>query len=287
MAAVLTDIASPRVVDAIAENVAELWRRTFGAWPRARLDDESDALRSVTGIPHEFFNAVHLARLDERHADARIAELLDDYRRRRVPGTWWVGPTSAPADLTRLLAEHGLRGGGDMPGMAADIRALPESTPVPVEFTVERVAGHGQLREMAVPLGAGFEFSDQTMPSLLELFSAGGYGEDAPLAHFLGRLDGRPVACSSLHLGAGVAGVYNVATVPEAQRLGIGTAMTLAPIAHARALGYRVTILHASRYGYPIYLRLGFQTRCAIGVWLYEPPPLGGEDVLVRTEDAA
>jgi predicted acetyltransferase len=94
-----------------------------------------------------------------------------------------------------------------------------------------------------------------------------GIGHGFPLHHFLGRLDGEPVATASLLPAGGIAGVYDVSTVPEARRRGIGTAMTLATLRAARDLGYQLAFLQPSAMGRPLYERIGFRQRCVCPVY--------------------
>ncbi len=86
---------------------------------------------------------------------------------------------------------------------------------------------------------------------------------------YIGLLNGEPVATAMLFLGAGVASVYSIGVLPAARGQGIGTAMTLASLREARAMGYRIGILHASQMGLGMYRRLGFQEYCSVSDYIW------------------
>jgi predicted acetyltransferase len=81
------------------------------------------------------------------------------------------------------------------------------------------------------------------------------------------------VSTSLLFLAEGVAGIYFVATIPEARRRGIGFAITIKALKEAREMGYWVSILQASKMGEPVYRKIGFQEYCKISsyIWMNEP----------------
>ena len=83
----------------------------------------------------------------------------------------------------------------------------------------------------------------------------------------MGLADGTPVAVASLFLDAGIDGVYSVGTLPAARRRGYGAAVTLAALAHARDVGYRIASLWASAQGESVYRRLGFRPFGQIVLW--------------------
>jgi ribosomal protein S18 acetylase RimI-like enzyme len=85
---------------------------------------------------------------------------------------------------------------------------------------------------------------------------------------YIGFLDGTPGATSALVLDSGVAGIYAVATIPEARHKGIGSIMTVLPLLEARQLGYRVGVLQASPMGYPIYRKIGFKDVCTYRLYV-------------------
>jgi ribosomal protein S18 acetylase RimI-like enzyme len=80
-------------------------------------------------------------------------------------------------------------------------------------------------------------------------------------------MDGDPL---NTHLGGGVTGIYNVATLPQARQQGIGTALTVAPLLEARAQGYRVATLQSTPIGLNLYLRLGFREYCSFNAYFWQ-----------------
>jgi ribosomal protein S18 acetylase RimI-like enzyme len=129
--------------------------------------------------------------------------------------------------------------------------------------------GYGQVLQQV------FGAPDFVKEIYYEIFKSRGYDEDGDVQNYLAYLEGTPVGACTIVYGAGVAGVYSVATVEEARGRGIGRAVTLGPLLDARQRGYRVGVLEASDMGYNLYKQLGFEEYCLVEQYLYMP---GGGD---------
>ncbi len=158
----------------------------------------------------------------------------------------------------------------DAEGMAVDLRALQDA-PTQANLKVKRVDAVEDFGKWIQALAKVFEFPDESIAPLTATLGKLGVDENGKWHHYIGMLDGKIVGTSSMFLGSGVAGVYNVATLPEARRRGLGTALTLVPLRDARERGYCISILHASEMGLGIYRRLGFKEYCKISHYVYLP----------------
>lgn len=273
MSNILNDLVGPAVVEAIEANPADFFAY-LGQMPQADVYNGPDMMRMITGIPYPLCNTVIRARLPGEGLDERIDETLLHFKARQLPMLWWIGPTTSPSDLGERLVARGLVPAGSPVGMAADLEKLKDDLPTPPGMTIEKVLDTETLKQFGDILSTTFEFPEFVTEGFLDIFSSLGLGADQPLQNYVGFLDGELVGASSLFMGAGVAGIYNVGTVPEARGKGIGAAMTLAPLLEARARGYKIAILHASDLGYNVYRRLGFQEYCKMHIfaWLGGPP---------------
>jgi len=213
----------------------------------------------LTGLSYAFLNNVLHTHFEAEQAGKRIEETLTHFGSRNVRyATWWAEPDARPTTLGDELTAKGLTYSRGMPGMAADLQTLKEDLPKPAGLTIETVRDEATLKKWVQPGLIGFGDTEVREGDIcFDLFTGLGFG--LPLRLYLASLNGKPVAASQLFLGAGVAGLYWVATVSEARKQGIGAAISLAPLLDAREMGYRIGILQASPMGEPIYRRLGFR----------------------------
>lgn len=268
MRGILKDFSPPALIIAIEANQFELWR-ILAQMLQVELHHEPDMIWFSTDIPFYLCNLVGRTQFDSNDIDARIDVTLARFKSRGMPMSWWTGPATRPTDLGKYLEAHGLTHIEDYPGMAADLLKLNVDLSVPLGLTIERVEDVEGLEKWIHPFTIGIGYPDYFAKIIFDSTAALGFGLHLPMRDYVGLLKGEPVACSTLILGSGVAGIYNVATVPEARGQGIGTAMTLAPLREARTLGYRVAILQSSQIGLGVYRRLGFKEYCKIGMYMW------------------
>jgi ribosomal protein S18 acetylase RimI-like enzyme len=268
---VLRDASPAAVVPALEEHHRDQ-QRSWAHVRKGKFEDGVDMFRFVSGLPVAFANGVLAARLAPEDADRRIEEALEVFGSHGVPATWWVGPLSRPPDLGGRLQAHGFRRREDVPWLALDLRALRKPGPAPQGLRILRVRDERTQAHWRDAMSAGFGLERPVADALDELSTKAGF--DGPWRRFTGLLGDRPVASAGLMLFGGLAGVYNVATRPEMRRRGFGTAMTMAAVREALAIGYRVAVLGTSEMGRGIYERMGFREVCRFGIYQWHPAGL-------------
>ena len=263
MSTILRDLSRPALIGAIEENLCATWA-LVGKTPLAECEVGPELMRLISGVPSPVCNGVYRARFAAADADARIRDALLPFRSRKLPMIWWAGPSSRPSCMGPRLAAHGLVHADESPGMALDLSTLDRGAPPPPGLAVETVSTTAALERWRQVFQAGFEMPEPVARFFFDALLSLGLGARLPVRHLLGSLRGEPAACCSMFLLAGVAGIYNVATVPDSRRRGCASAMVAALLRQARGEGYRVAILHSTEAGLPVYRRLGFRAYCAI-----------------------
>lgn len=259
MSDILQDLSPLTLTWAMDANFVE-FHKQLGCLPGSEVCDDPEMMWYATPIRMGGFNGVVRANLREEDVARKVAEVAARFRERDRRWNWAVGPTSQPSDLGERLQASGLRLGGSELGMALDLQALKDDLPAPPGFSVVPVRDAATLSQYMHAMVTGFGPPEAFSRAWGDVFACLGLGEERPMQHYIGLLDGEPVATSSVFYGAGVAGIYFVATVPHARNKGIGSLMTATPLQDARARGYRAAILQASQMGSSIYRKLGFES---------------------------
>jgi len=266
---ILHDLSPERLADAIEANTLAYYAN-FAALPGAVTHTDSLIRWYATGIKQDGLNGVLQAQLQPGHCDVAVAELVAYFQERQLPFQWHVGPSSQPADLGKYLLAHGVAHIEDEPGMAADLQHIDESMPFPAGLTIHPVQDVEMMREW-IGVWLFPDGLDAMRADYLAALAGLGFTSDRPLHHYVGRLDGNPVACVALFYAEGVASVQYVVTLSAFRRQGIGAAMTLMALREARAQGYRVAVLTSSPFGYNVYHRLGFRPYITMSTYGWEP----------------
>jgi GNAT superfamily N-acetyltransferase len=264
----LHDLSTPNLVRALETNMFA-FLMNFGRAPHRELYEGSDLIRFTTGISFPFFNGVFRAQLNSESIDTIITGTLNYYTAQQIPMFWWTGPATQPPDLGIHLETHGLISKGELPVMAIDFSAVPQEESLPENLEITLVNDIESLKHWVRIAMVGFEIPDDIFNDLFELELSLGIDSKQQYIRFLGWWKGLPVATSALYLDAGVAGVYYVATLPEARRQRFATSLVLAALRKARALKYCVGTLQASEMGVNVYTQIGFQEYCKMGLYLW------------------
>lgn len=224
----------------------------------------------VTGSNLAGYNGIVRAVYSGDEVENGIQAAMAPFMARKLPHTWWTGPSTRPANLGIRLQAYGFVHNRDMIGMAAPIEQLRSLfDPLP-ELAFEPVLDAQTLLDWLPLYAAGFNTPPAIAAESLKSLGLISYQPASQWHHFLSRKEGKIIAISSLYLNDEIAGLYNLVTDPDERSRGIGAAMTLQTFAWAQQRGYRIATLQTT---YPnalrLYHRLGFEVYCKFGIYQY------------------
>lgn len=190
--------------------------------------------------------------------DAEIETVKTFFTGRGVPWYWWIGPHPRPSDIAHRLGRHGLT--FDRPPLPALAAHLPAQFP-PLNPAVQvwQASSREDLQAASTIRRIAFRFPEGVALDYFEAMSDDWLRGD-PARLYLARLpDGPPAAIGALIMGAGIPGVYVMATLSEWGRRGLGKAILARILSDAAADGHKLIALTASKFGYPLYRQFGFE----------------------------
>jgi GNAT superfamily N-acetyltransferase len=250
------------LLDRCHRNYAETLWQYIRSIPGAARRDLPDATLIRCDLPSSLTNVLFFP--NPRSAPR---ERLREARTYFGPKLPWRVLTSGEraSEVGSAAVGLGLRPAPNEPGMLLDpIRSIPQA---PGSLTIRPVKDLTSLADFGVVWSEAFRFPRWVLPVVLSHPPSDDSERAAQNRFFVGYVDGRPVACSTVTVTERVAGIASVGTIPSARRRGIGTAMTWAAVDAGRALGADTAYLAASTMGYPVYERMGFRRAAEYPCW--------------------
>lgn len=269
---ILQNLASPAIEEAIEANLTEELVCLGRGLPQAELHKTPELVWFFTGQSGP--NGVlwsRLASADKKYVNAKIDEMLDYFKARQATAGWTVGPSTRPTDLATMLERRGFVYSDSTTGMAVDLQALNENIYVNPDLSITEIEDLETLKILRSIEMKGFGASAELAQNYYDSYTNIGFGKGTLWHHYTGWLHNEPVSIASLFFHAGVAGIYGVATIPEARRKGIAATMTLHTLREARKQGYRVAILSPTDMSMAIYQRIGFREYCKLHHYRWSP----------------
>jgi predicted GNAT family acetyltransferase len=253
----LENMHSDGLLPAMDSNLGAFWS-CYGRAEGCTLHADPAVTWFYAGIQFSLFNGVSIIDTDQNGVNRTFEDLQAKIATQGAPALWWISPLSKPDNIGSLLEQHGVEPVGEVPAMAINLEDLDGRLDSIPGFTCQKVDG-AEMQALWGRIAAIGNGCDEGVINAMEktesTIDASRYRAQR---RYIGYLDGEPVASTALVLDAGVAGIYAVATVPEARKKGIGRFLTVMPLLEAKEMGYRVGILQSSSAGYSIYQRIGF-----------------------------
>ncbi len=270
MATILTNPSLERIKQVIEENFHEYWgtkeREVKGS--RIKFIETEEYTITDSGIPFSMCNNVLKTNLPTEQLEKKVEEVIKYFEEKKLPFIWHTGSQTKPASLTDLLISKYNFSQVILPGMYLNITQLEKGKEIK-DLEIVKVEEKNQYEIWEDLLMTTFNFPEEIAKGyFLNFFEHKNEGDQTA---FIGYYKGKPVAISLVCFKQGVAGIYCVGTTKEARGKGIGTAITYAAVKEAQERGYEIVILHASKMGYNVYEKMGFNEVCQINFLIWRP----------------
>ena len=212
----------------------------------------------VPAVPdRSVFNSVVY---EDAHAlHSALPELAAAYEHAGVRA-WTVWTPEADSGASETLAAAGHVLDASPLAMVCELDGFQQ--PDPGDLDVDR---QPELSELAAVNDASYPFEGTPFGDCFDRRPDGTHA-------YVARLDGRP-ACALFVLDLEEsAGVYSVATVPEARGRGLAYRLLGLALADAHERGCTLSTLQSTKMGAPVYDRLGYRSLGALEMWERRKP---------------
>lgn len=232
-------------------NLQDYWKSLASGLPDTKADDEH--IHCVTGINDPLYNPI-FPKKEAGSLPVKIANTTSSfwYMNKRNPKI----TSEALSSLAPIMEK--------VPVMSIKLDKEFRQNPVP-DVQIEILSDGTHLNDWIQPIQIAFEMNDAVAKQYQTCLEKNA----KHFVHFIAKTDNKIIAAASLFLHKDIAGLYNLAVVPEYRTKGIGTALHCARLNEARKQGYNYATLQATPMATHLDESLGFEKLSELTIYKY------------------
>lgn len=261
-------IAIDRIEDALLHSVIQGRLDTFRSGsvcsplPQADFKETSENFVYAWGMDYACGNGVMEKDGDRIPAEEEIDKIVEYFSAKDLPFIWWSS--------AKVLETKGFQFGGILTGIALDIsQEIPSQAPTSSDLEITIVKSESELQSFTELAANAFAMNPKATEQWLALNdSVMAKGEQV---HFIAYLNRVPVGTVTLSVSPSSAGIWNLATVSEHRKHGVGGALVRAAIIEAkrRQYGQVMAILMPKGMAWGLFTKMGFKAVCEFPFYVY------------------
>lgn len=252
------------MIQCITQNMLDAFSHAIKKSPAADASIEKidGSVWTYSGTDMLLFNSVFTDKNALENPEKHFTNVVNFFAAKPFPYVWWWMQQSAiPETIQQQLSTHHFNPLGIFWGVAA---ALNNFVPTAHSKTVDvrEVTTESEYREFVEIVGTVFHFSEEGKRDFAIMFAS--FGPKGTFRHYLGYKNGKPVATVTGYIANGVAGIYNAATLPDAQKTGLCSALMQRVMQEGKAQGCQTSVaqLMAPGMAKGLMEKIGFATYC-------------------------
>ena len=248
-------MTNPWLIEALRQNYIDYFQLFHGQHGIQVHVDHRAAWIVANGPPG---NHILRTNLSEETAEEDIDALLTEISRHTKGARWLIFPEDRPSSLERRLGKLGFPSGTGDHWMFCRLQQVPIRPPTS-RLRISRVQTRPELRSWWTASALGFGMTQRAAQPWYDAYRRHGFGRNAAVTNFIAKIEQKTVASATLFRAAGIAGIYDVSTLPAHRGLGYASALIRHMLEQARQSGLSHAGLQTSD-AINLYMNLGFET---------------------------
>jgi predicted transcriptional regulator YdeE/GNAT superfamily N-acetyltransferase len=194
--------------------------------------------------------------------EEEIDKAIEYFSSKNLPFMWWSS--------AKILETKGFQFGGILTGIALDIsQGLPSKPASSSDLRIKIVQSDSELKAFTELAANAFAMSPKATEQWLALNDS--VMKKNEQIHFMAYLNGVPVGTATLSIAPSSAGIWNLATLPEYRKHGIGGALVHAALVEAKKQDHDqvMAILMPKGMAWGLFTKMGFKAACEFPFYIY------------------